>query len=1037
MLSAIVRFSLRFRGVVIALGLLAVLYGVYAAINAKFDVFPDFATPQISIQSEAPGLSSEQVEVLVTQPIENALNGAPGIGSIRSESIQGLSVIVVNFDARSDIYRDRQEIAERLSTLTGSLPAGVGAPVMAPLTSSTGDLLTIGLLSDKLTPMQLRTIADWVIIPRIVAAPGVAKGSVWGGEVRQIQVQVDPAKLIAHELSLDDVLAAASKATGVRGAGFLDTKNQRIVIKSAGESLSADAVSRIVVAHQPQGNVTLADVGRVVDGAAPAISDASVMGRPGVVINAWAQYGANTLEATRGVEQALDQLGPALKAQGITVYPAVFRSANYIELATHNINIALVLGAILVVIVLFLFLSSFRAAAISCTAIPLSLLIAVVVLQRLGLSLNTMTLGGLAIAIGEVVDDAVIDVENIQRRLRENRALASPRPILGVIFDASLEVRSAVVYATFAVILVFLPILTMSGLAGRLFAPMGLAYIFSILASLAVALTVTPALSAILLRGNAVEREERSWLTRMRAAYADVLRRVEQAPRLVIIAVVVVTALALAMYPFLGKTFLPDLHENHYLVHLEAAPGTSLQESARIGMIAQRELLKLPFVKQVAQRVGRAESDDTYGPQTSEIEVDLKPMSGSEAAQSLDSIRETLEAIPGPNVAVNTFLTERIEETISGYTAPVVVQVVGNDLDLIDAKAQEVARVLGQVNGATEVQMKSPPGTPELAVRLRPRDLARWGFDPISVLDAVRVAYSGDAVGEMFEGSRVFEVAVILPPEQRSSIDAVGRLPLRSPAGTYVRLRDVADVFESSGRYTVLHEGARRVQTITCSVAGRDVASFVKDARSAVLSKVNLPAGTYVEFAGAAEAEAQSRSDLMMHSAVALVGIALLLSIVMGNARNLLLLALNLPFALAGGVAAALVTHEPLSVGSMVGFVTLFGITLRNSIMMISHYEHLVAVEGQEWGIATAIRGASERLVPIVMTSLVTALGLLPLAIGRNAPGREIEGAMATVILGGLVTSTALNLLVLPTLAFRHGTFASARADRAGQPAEI
>ncbi len=1022
MLSAIVRFSLRFRGVVIALAILAIAYGIYVTSNAKYDVFPEFASPQVSIQTEASGLSPEQVEVLVTQPIENSLNGAPGIESIRSESVQGLSLIVVNFDARTDIYRDRQDIAERLATLAGSLPSGVQSPVMTPLTSSTGDLLTIGLLSDKLTPMQLRAVADWTIVPRILAVAGVAKASVYGGEVRQIQVQIDPAKLIEHELSIEDVVAAAGRATGVRGAGFIDTRNQRIVIRSQGESLSSGEIGAIVVAHQPQGNVTLADVGRVIDGARPPISDASIMTRRGVILNLWAQYGANTLETTAGVERALDQLTPALKAQGITVYPAIFRSASYIELATHNINIALILGAILVVIVLFLFLANFRAAAISCTAIPLSLLVAIVILQRLGYSLNTLTLGGLAIAIGEVVDDAVIDVENIQRRLRENAALPDPRPGFEVVFDASLEVRGAVVYATFAVALVFLPILTMSGLAGRLFAPMGLAYIFSILASLLVALTVTPALAALLLRGNVIEREERSWLVHMKSGYRRILMRVEQDPGAVIGAVAFVTIVGLAMYPLLGKTFLPDLHENHYLLHMEAAPGTSIAESSRIGMIAQRELMKLPFVRYVGQRVGRAESDDVYGPQSSEIEVDLKPMTPA-AKTPVEDIRRVLDGIPGPAFAINTFLTERIEETISGYTAPVVVQVVGNDLDMLDAKGREVARVLGAVNGAADVQMKSPPGTPELVVRLRPNDVARWGFDPVDVLDALRVAYSGHSVGEMFEGNRVFEVSVILPPEQRNAADAVGNLPLRSPSGTYVRLRDVADIFQGSGRYTILHQAARRVQTITCNVAGRDVASFVADARRSVLARVSFPAGTYVEFTGAAEAEARSRSDLIVHSVMALTGIALLLAMVMGNARNLLLLAVNLPFALVGGVAAALLTREPLSVGSMVGFVTLFGITLRNSIMMISHYEHLVRVEGAEWGVDTVLRGASERLVPIVMTSLVTALGLLPLAIGRNAPGREIEGAMATIILGGLVTSTALNLLVLPALARRYAKF--------------
>ena len=414
MLGAIVRAALRFRGIVVALAVAGAGYGIYSAINAKYDVFPEFATPQISVQTEAPGLSPEQVEVLVTQPVENALNGAPGIESIRSESAQGLSLVVLNFDPKTDIYRDRQDVAERLGTLAGALPSGVKLPVMTPLTSSTGDLLTIGLVSDRIPSMQLRAIADWLIVPRLLAVPGVAKASVYGGDVRQIQIRIDPRKLIAHELTVDDVLSAAQRATGVRGAGFLDTHNQRLVIRSEGESLTAADIGTIVVAHQAGGNVTLGDVAQVVDAPAPPISEASVGGHRAVIINIWAQYLANTLEATSGVEQAMDELAPALKRQGIAVHPRVFRAANYIELATHNINVALILGAILVVVVLFLFLANLRAAAISCTAIPLSLLAGVVLLQKLGLSLNTMTLGGLAIAIGEVVDDAVIDVENIQ-----------------------------------------------------------------------------------------------------------------------------------------------------------------------------------------------------------------------------------------------------------------------------------------------------------------------------------------------------------------------------------------------------------------------------------------------------------------------------------------------------------------------------------------------------------------------------------------------------------------------------------------------
>jgi Cu/Ag efflux pump CusA len=566
-----------------------------------------------------------------------------------------------------------------------------------------------------------------------------------------------------------------------------------------------------------------------------------------------------------------------------------------------------------------------------------------------------------------------------------------------------------------------MPILTMSGLAGRLFAPMALAYIFSILASLAVALTVTPALCAILFRDRLkpvpTEGVETGFSLSLKTKYCALLFKVERHPAAAIGAVAFVTVAGLALIPLLGRAFLPELHETHYLVHMEMAPGTSIAESARVGAIAQRALMALPFVREVGQRVGRAESDDVYGPQTSEIEVDLK-----EAGAPVEDVRAALDKIPGAVFSVNTFLTERIEETISGYTAPVVVHVVGNDLDLLDTKAQEIARILGGLSGAADVQVTAPPGTPEVVVRLRPRDVARWGFDPVDVLETLRVAYSGHVVGQLFEGNRVFDVAAILPPEQRSSIDTVSTLPLRSPGGQAIRLRDVADIFQSSGRSIVQHEAARRVQNITCNVEGRDVGSFVAEAKQAV-AKVPLPAGAYIEFTGAAEAEAKSRHDLIIHSSIAALGVIALLFIVMRRARNVLLVALNLPFALVGGVAAAFLTAEPLSVGSMVGFVTLFGITLRNSIMLLSHYEHLVTSEGAAWSIETAVRGAAERLVPIVMTSLVTALGLLPLALGRSAPGREIEGAMAVVILGGLITSTALNLLILPTLAFRYGRF--------------
>ena len=1027
LLAAIVNFSLRHPGLVLALTGLLVAYGLYTLGHAKYDVFPEFAPPQVVIQTEAVGLSPEQVELLVTQPIENAIHGVPGIEALRSNSIQGLSIVTVVFDPATDIYRDRQVLAERLAAVSTQMPQGVAAPAMSPLTSSTSMVLAVGLTSERRSLMDVRTAADWLVKPRLLAVPGVAKVSVFGGEVQQFQVQINPARLIQYGLTFDDVVAAARRVTGIRGAGFIDTANQRIVLRTEGQSRTSAAIARSPLVQTGGANgalsVTLGDVARIAEAPEPPVGAASVMGQPAVQLVVAEQYGANTLEVTERVERALAELRPALEAQGIQLHADLFRAANFIEIATHNVAVALAIGAALVVAVLLLFLFNLRTAAISLAAIPLSLLAAVAVMEHFDLSLNTMTLGGLAIAIGLLVDDAVIAVENIYRRLRENRHAAQPRPLLRVILAATLEVRSAVVYATLIIALVFVPVLTMPGVAGRLFGPLGLAYILATLASLVVALTVTPALSLVLLGRYHLPEREPPVVHWLKQRYRALLISVERHGRAVIAAVAVVTLGGAAALPFFGGSFLPELKEGHFVLHMVMVPGTSLAESLRVGGRATEALLKLPFVRSVAQRVGRAEgADDTLGTHYSELNVDLK-QDDAAGESAPERIRRALDDFPGVVFAVKTFLTERVEEILSGYTASVVVNVYGNDLDALDHEAQEVAQVLRQVPGAADVQVQSPPGAPQLVVRLRPEALARWGLEAVQVLDAVRTAYQGDVVGQVYEGNRVFSVAVILDPRLRHRVPDLGALPLRSPAGAYVRLRELADIRQEAGRYVVLHDGARRLQTITCNVTGRDVKSFVAEARQRVRASVSLPPGSYVEFGGAAEAQARSSHDLLVHSAIVGIVIVLLLSLVMGNGRNVFLVLVNLPFALVGGVAALALTGGEVSIGSLVGFVTLFGITLRNSIMMLSHYEHLVTVEGVPWGPEAALRGAQERLAPILMTALVTALGLLPLALGSEAPGREIEGPMAVVILGGLVTSTALNLLVLPTLARRFGRF--------------
>jgi CzcA family heavy metal efflux pump len=1038
MLQALVHFSLEYRRVVVALACVLLGYGIYVASHAKLDVFPNFVHPQVVIQTECPGLAPEQVELLVTLPIETVANGLGNMESLRSESIGGLSIITVVFKEGTDVFRARQMLAEQLAELAGELPASVKPPRMTPLTSSTMDLLKIGLVSDKMTPMELRTFADWTLKPRLLSVPGVAKCSLFGGEVRQLQIQVLPDRLLAHDLALTDVLAAARLSTGVLGAGFIETRNQRITLQTEGQALTPEILGEVVVAHTNGFSVRLKDVARVIEGAAPKFGDTVVMGRWGVLMTMSSQYGANTMEVTQSLEAALDEIKPVLDKEGITLYRRLHRPATFIEAALTNMKHSLGLGGILVAVVLFVLLGSVRTACISLTAIPLSLLTAVTVMEKLGITINTITLGGLAIALGEVVDDSIIDVENIFRRLRENKTLPQPRPIFRVVLDASLEVRSAVVFATFTVALVFLPVLTLTGLQGSFFAPLALSYILAIMASLLVALTITPALTCLLFDKGVSRHEDPALQRWLKAGYRKGLAWIARRPRAVMTAVLVICAGALTKLPAGKGGFLPDFREGHFVLEVFEAPGASMPEMLRLGTRISRALLANTNIASVEQQVGRTElGEDPWGPHRSEFHVELaEGLSGAQQEKMKGFIEDTLKGLPGIQFEVLTFLGDRIGDTLTGETAPVVVNIFGDDLDVLDVKAREVANVLETVPGRADVQVKSPPGAPRIAVRLRPDRLTQFGFRPLEVLEAIQASYQGAIVAQTHRGNQVADVAVILNEADRRDPEAIGSLLLRNSQGRVLPLRQLAEVYPATGRFSILHEGARRRQTVTCAPRGRDVTSFVQEAKKQVAAKVNFPAGTYAAFSGAAQAKEKAQRELLLHSAIAAVGILLLLSVAFHSWRNLSLVLANAPFALVGGVLAVWLTTRfgkagegGLTIGSLVGFVTLFGITTRNSIMMISHLEHLVNLEGMTWGPEAVMRGASERLMPILMTATVTSLGLLPLALGAGEAGREIEGPMAIVILGGLITSTLLNLLVLPTLALRYGRFEPTRPE--------
>ena len=1023
MLKRIVNFSLHFRGIIVALACILVGYGVYSIARARYDVYPNFVQPQLNIKTLAPGFSPGEVEKLVTTPIEQALAGGVGAQETFSHSLQGISIVKVLFPSASNIYRDEQAVSQRLAQVSGTLPPTVHSPVLMPLGSSIRWVTVVGITSKTNDIRRLRTIADWVMQPRLLAVNGVSEVAIYGGLKKDYRIELIPGRLIQYGLTVQQVLTAARGATGLVGAGFITTPNQIMTFRVHGQIQSLKELGATAVAAHGSQVITLADVADIRLSHLPQVGAASIMGKPGVLMMIGQAYGSNVLHVSARVQNALASLKPVLAQQGIVLQDNILRAANFITIALHNLIDSLLIGAGLVILVLVMFLGDWRTSLISCLAIPLSLLAAITILIHLGDTINTMTLGGLAVAIGEVVDDAVIDVENITRRLRINALAAVPRNALGVVLHASLEVRSAVVFATFAVILVFLPIFGLGGLAGRFFAPLGVAYIAAVISSLILALTLTPALCMTLLPQVAVSRHD-AWLTgHIKTAYRRLLTAVERWRIVVIVLVAVVTLAGLAMAPFLKTEFFPRLNENNYVVHLALVPGSSLKQSINIGNRITADLRKIPYIKYVVQRAGKpALAGDVRGPQYSAYQIRVKSLTPGQARKFRADMAKLIKKFPGVLLSYNSVLSELINQAISGSRAPVAVQVIGNKFAGLQQASAMITAALKKVPGARSVVPQTASYAPEIRVRLRHRQLKRWGLSPMNVLARIHMVIRGRTVGHIYHGTRVWPVVVTMTPQFANRISMISRLPIRTPTGTWIRLSDVARIYEGRGFYLISHINGQRAQMINIHLKGVVAGQYVKAAQQAI-AKLHLPTGVVVNFTGSAEAAAKAQHDLLVHSGIALVGILLLLFIVLKNINNVLLLLINLPLALVGGVLAAWVSGGVLSLGAMVGFITLFGITLRNSIMLMSHYQHLVTRENRTWNIETSIEGAVDRLPAILMTALVAALGLLPLALGSGAPGREIEGPLAQVIVGGLFTSTLLNLIVLPTLAARWAKF--------------
>jgi CzcA family heavy metal efflux pump len=880
--------------------------------------------------------------------------------------------------------------------------------------------LKIGLVSDKVDAYTLRDNADWIIKPRLLAVPGVARVIVFGGDVRQIQVLPDTRKLSSFGLSFSEVADAAKAALPLRGAGFIDLAAQRVLLQSPTPEPDINALGQAVVGVRSGTPILLRDVAAIKIAPALRSGDALVMAKHGVMISTSSQYGANTLQVTLAIEKVLADLEPALKKQGITLYSALHRPANFIERALQNLKESLAIAAVLILAVLYIFLRDLRAALIAFTAIPLSLLAAVAVLRYLGLTLNTMTLGGFAVALGVLVDDAIIGIENILRRLRENGQRPEPRPRLEIVLEASLEVRGPVIYATAVVIAVFLPELFTSSVQGRFVGPLALAFIFAVTASLLVAMTSTPALCALFLRQHDA-RPQASWLARLKSWQGAAVRKVGAHINATLIALLLLVIAAAAALPFLGGTFMPDFREGHFVMQVTSSvPGTSLDEMLSAGKRISEDVLALPYVQTVEQQVGRAElGEDTWGPHRSEFHVEFKADATIDQEAAQEQLRDILRHYPGLQSEVVTFLGDRISESLSGQTAQVAIKIFGADLDVLERTADKVVATLGKVKGIVDLQFKRQSGTPAISIHLMPQSLAATGLKVQDVLDTIETAYAGARVGQTFQGTRTVDVVVLLPDEQRHQPTQLQNLMIATPLGP-VPLAQLANIEVTQNRYSIEHDGGQRLVVVTFNVGSGSLQSVVKQARQALSQSVALPLGVFLEFTGAADAEIKTRNELLLYSGLALALIVMILFMSFHWRANSWLVLANIPFSVIGSVLAIAVTGLGISLGTVVGLVTVFGVSARNAILQLAHYEHLVQVEGCTWNFELVLRGANERLVPILMTAAVTALGLAPLAFALHRPGLEIEGPMAVTVLGGLLSSTLLNLLVLPALAMRY-----------------
>lgn len=1024
MLNKVINFSLSNRLLIIVASVLLIVFGSYIATQMEVDVFPDLTAPTVVVLTEAHGMAPEEVEKLVTFPIETSVNGATNVRRVRSASSAGISIVWIEFEWNTDIFKARQIVNEKVIAVAEKLPVGVGTPTMAPQSSIMGEIMLISLTADSTSQMDLRTISDWTLRPRLLATGGVAQVVVIGGEYKQYQILASPQKMNYYHITLSELLKASEEANGNSSGGFMNEYNNEYIVKGIGRTNDVNEIGKSVIKIANGNPIRIEDVAEIKIGAAQKIGDGSLNGDPAVIMTVMKQPATNTLALTDKIDVAIADMQSNLP-KDIHINTKIFRQADFINASISNIKKTLLEGSIFVIIILFLFLMNWRATLISLLAIPISLIVAILTLKWLGFTINTMSLGGMAIAIGALVDDAIIDVENVFKRLKQNsiKPIAERKEKLKVIFDASVEIRTSIINATFIIIVAFVPLFFLSGMEGKLLAPLGIAFIVSLFASLIVSITLTPVLGSYLLADEKILQKQHmeSWLVeRLQSIYTKLLEKIMRWKRTVIAISAVLFIASLFVMTQLGRSFLPEFNEGSLVISAVSLPGISLEESNKIGTAAEKALLSVPEIIITTRRTGRAELDEhAQGVNAAEIDAPfvLKDRSREEF---LKEVREKLAGVTGANITIGQPISHRIDHMLSGTRANIAIKIFGTDLNNLFAISNQIKAEIQSVEGLVDLSVEQQVEIPQVQIKARRDILNYYGITIGQFNEFIDVAFAGEKVSEIYEGAKTFDLILRFDDANKGKIENIRNAMLDSYDGQKIPLHYVAEVISTTGPNTINRENVQRKTVVSANVAGRDQKSAVQDIKKIVLEKIKLPEGYHIEYGGQFEAEAAASKTLLVTSLLSLLVIFLLLFQEFKNVKIASIILLNLPLALIGGVFSIWLTSGIMSIPSIIGFITLFGVATRNGILLVSHYKTL-REEGMNL-YDTIVTGSKDRLSPILMTALCAGLALIPLAIAGDLPGNEIQSPMAKVILGGLLTSTLLNIFIVPVVYYLSNT---------------